>query len=90
MKKNLRWLKFIIMLIIIGIVVKIINNYFEHLNVILHNIFLYLLLASLLCIFLGVINPKRFVLFKKKSRVTGGLGYALIAIVFFILFGMTL
>ncbi|MDA1477323.1 hypothetical protein [Bacillus changyiensis] len=90
MKKNLRWLKFMIMLIIIGTMVKMINVYFDHLNILLHNIFLYLLLASLLCIFLGVINPKRFGLFKKKSRVTGGLGYALIAIVFFILFGMTI
>lgn len=56
----------------------------------MNDIFLFLFLTSLVFIILGIVKPKRFDLFRKNKRITGGLGYALLAIVFFILFGMTM
>jgi len=55
-----------------------------------NDIFLFLFLTSLVFIILGIVKPKRFDLFRKNKRITGGLGYTLLAIVFFILFGMTM
>ncbi|MGK4043710.1 thermonuclease family protein [Heyndrickxia oleronia] len=54
------------------------------------NLFLLLCLISFVCIFLGILMPKRFVFWSnKKTRKSAGLVYVVLTIVFFILFGMT-
>lgn len=73
---------FIAIAIVIGIVQSIMEN--------ISNIFAFLFFASFIFIFLGAIKPQKFVFWSKnKTRKAGGIGYAIFAIIFFVLFGVT-
>lgn len=93
--KQTRYLFYALIITFIGfvfdIVLKINSNLFSDLNIKnMDNLFLLLFLVSLVCLIVGLINPKVFDRLKKglMTRKKIGLIFGISTIIFFILFGV--
>ncbi|AJO24826.1 thermonuclease family protein [Weizmannia coagulans] len=78
-------LGFIIVLFLIGLAIQAVKFVFTH----IYGIFLILALVSLVLIFVGLFKPNVAFWSKKKTKKSAGIGYLILTIVFFILFGIS-